>query len=124
MEITKLIGQNSKCNRKKVGCVATRDGRIIASGYNGTPPNFENICEKDDKTTDFVIHAEQNLIAFCSKYGISLKGSTIIITLSPCVKCATLLIQAGVKAVFFDEEYRDKSGVELLINNGIMCSKL
>ena len=123
MEIVKIIASNSKCNRKKVGCVATKDGRIIATGYNGTPPGEKNLCEKDGKTTENVIHAEQNMIAFCAKNGISLKDTTIYISLSPCIKCATLLLQSGVKSVYYEEEYRETSGVELLNKYGIICTK-
>lgn len=116
----KLFGELSYCEKKKVGAVIAKDGRILATGYNGTISGFDNQCETysmlEDKlvTSPYVIHAEQNVLMFCAKNGIPTDGTTMYITLSPCINCAKLMIQAGIKRVVFLEYWKDLSGLELL----------
>lgn len=122
----KLFGELSYCEKKKVGAVIAKDGRILATGYNGTISGFDNQCETydflEDKlvTSPFVIHAEQNVLIFCAKNGISTDGTTMYITLSPCIHCAKLIVQAGIKRVIFSEYYKDLSGLELLREAGLV----
>lgn len=116
--------------RKKVGAVIARDGRILASGYNGQPRGIDNCCEivnaENGKLTtkDTVVHAEMNALLFCAKYGIAIDGADLYITMCPCQKCASAIIQAGIKQVYFLDEYRDMSAIELLNEAGILVNKL
>jgi len=129
MKSALLAAQNSYAIRNKVGAVFVRDGRIISSGWNGQPKGFDNCCEEklEDgslKTLPTVIHAEANALCFCAKNGISLKDCDAFITLSPCMNCALLLIQAGIKNVYYYEDYRDNGGIKLLNNVGIKCENI
>ena len=124
-----LAAENSYAKRSKVGAVLVKDGRIIASGWNGTPHGFPNECEKvlpdgTLETLPYVIHAEQNIIAFCARAGISTNGTEIYLTLSPCQKCAILLMQSGIRKVFYNMKYRDESGIDILNKFGIECKEL
>lgn len=124
MKSALLAAENSYAIRNKVGAVFVKDGRIISSGWNGQPKGFNNCCEEklEDgslKTLSTVIHAEANALCFCAKNGISLKDCDAFITLSPCTNCALLLIQAGIKNVYYYDEYRDTSGIKLLNQVGI-----
>lgn len=126
MKSALLAAQNSFAQRNKVGIVFVKDGRIISSGWNGQPSGFNNRCEeklKDGtlKTLPTVIHAEANAICFCAKNGISLQGCEAYITLSPCINCALLLIQSGIKKVYYYDEYRINEGKDLLIKSNIEC---
>ena len=121
----KLFGELSYCEKKKVGAVIARDGRILATGYNGTVSGFDNKCETYDflqdklVTSPYVIHAEQNALMFCAKNGIPTDGTTMYVTLSPCATCAKLLVQAGIKRVVFLEYYKDLGGLEFLRLAGV-----
>ena len=93
-------------------------------GYNGTPPNGDNNCEYVNKdgelvTKPEVVHAEENVILFCAKMGISTQNKILYTTLSPCFQCAKMIITAGIKRVVFKELYRDTSGVDLLKQYGV-----
>ena len=115
----------SYCERSKVGCVIARDGRIIATGYNGTLPGEENNCEDcSGATKNTVMHAEQNALIFCAKYGLSVKGCTLYTTLSPCMECVKSIISSGITRVVYLEEYRDASGIELLKRFNIVTEKI
>lgn len=121
----KLFGELSYCEKKKVGAVIAKDGRILATGYNGTVSGFDNQCETydflNDKlvTSPYVIHAEQNALMFCAKNGIPTDGTTMYITLSPCATCAKLIVQAGIKRVVFLEIYKMLGGLEFLRDAGV-----
>lgn len=121
----KLFSELSYSEKKKVGAVIAKDGRILATGYNGTVSGFDNTCETysmlEDKlvTSPYVIHAEQNALMFCAKNGIPIDGTTMYITLSPCDTCAKLLVQAGIKRVVFLEYYKDLGGLEFLKAAGV-----
>lgn len=114
LEIAQLIGNHSYAERKKVGAIIVKAGRIISTGYNGTPSGFDNICEVNGTTKPEVLHAESNAIAKCAKSVESSEGSVLYVTLSPCFECCKLIIQSGIKEVYFSEMYRDPSGLELL----------
>lgn len=96
-----------------------KDQMIISDGYNGTPSGFENVCEENDVTKPYVLHAEANAITKVAKSNNSSDGATMYITASPCIECAKLIIQAGIKRVVFSEEYRKDDGIELLKRAGI-----
>jgi len=114
------IAKRSYAKRKQVGALAVKDNNIIAYGFNGTPRGMSNVCEDDNGNTKAeVLHAELNLICKCAKSGISLDGATLYITLSPCIECAKLILQSGIKNIIYLEEYRNLDGVEFLKNNGI-----
>ena len=121
----KLFGELSYCEKKKVGAVIAKEGRILSTGYNGTVSGFDNQCETydflEDKlvTSPYVIHAEQNALMFCAKNGIPTDGTTMYITLSPCATCAKLLVQAGIKRVVFLEYWKDLDGLDFLRLAGV-----
>jgi dCMP deaminase len=120
IEIANIISKESKAVNAKVGAIAVVDGRIVACGYNGTPPGFNNKCEDENGVTKKeVIHAESNIVAFASKHGVSLRGADVYCTLSPCVPCAALLSAAGVSRYYYRDAYRDSTGLHLLADLGI-----
>ncbi len=109
------FAEQSYCKRLKVGAVLAREGRILATGYNGTISGTPNTCECEDGTTsDFTLHAEQNLITFCAKQGIPTNGTTIYITHSPCKQCAKLIAQSGITEVVYSQTYKDTAGIDFL----------
>lgn len=125
MNIAKEVSKLSRANRKKVGAIILKNNRIISTGYNGTPPGYPNKCEDEfNRTLDIVYHAEFNAICELTKKGISSLNTTLFITLSPCIDCAKLILNSGVKEVYYLEEYRDRTGVEFLRKNKIKCEKL
>lgn len=119
IEIAKLTSKRSICPRKKVGAVLVKDGRIIATGYNGVLPNEEHEKAQNQDGTSATVHAEANLISFCAKEGIPTNGTILYSTLSPCQKCAELVIQSGISEVHYIEEYRDLEGVHTLVKNDV-----
>jgi len=124
MEIAQTISKESKATRAKVGAIAVVDGRIVACGYNGTPPGFDNNCEDENGVTKKeVIHAESNIVAFASKHGVSIRGASVYCTLSPCVTCAALLSAAGISRYYYRDTYRDSDGLRLLADAGIETIK-
>lgn len=115
IQICDIIAKESKANRYKVGAILVKDGNIISMGYNGTPNGFDNCCEDEDGNTKAeVLHAESNAITKCAKSTKSSENSILYCTLSPCVECAKLIIQSGIKEVYFKEFYRDTKGLILL----------
>ena len=98
---------------------------IISDGYNGTPVGFENVCEDDENhTKPYVLHAEANAITKVAQSNNSSKNATLYVTSSPCIECAKLIIQSGIKRVVFGEIYRLTDGIELLQRAGIECVQL
>ena len=118
----------SKASRKKVGCLIVKDGMIISDGFNGTPRGFDNVCEEtlgtELVTKSEVLHAESNAITKLAKSTQSSDGAIIYTTCSPCVQCAKLIIQAGIKRVIFDEVYKNDHGLKLLQKAGILTSSI
>lgn len=115
--------------RSKVGClIVSEAGQIISQGYNGMPSGLPNSCEHevDEQlvTNDEVLHAESNAISKCAKFLSSTDGATCYVTLSPCLQCSKLIIQSGIKRVVYLDEYRDLSGVELLLKCGIKVQQI
>jgi dCMP deaminase len=144
MQVAYQFAKLSYAERRKVGCIIVKDKQVISFGYNGTPHGFENECEETEKTGwDFpeqselleengwtilpelgcacrsvtkreVLHAESNAIMKVAKSTMSCEGADLYTTTCPCFDCAKLIIQAGIKKVYYTEDYRDMSGVELL----------
>ena len=119
LQMAAVWATNSYCKRRQVGALLVKDRMIISDGYNGTPSGFENICEEDGVTKPYVLHAEANAISKVAKSGNSSDGATLYVTASPCVECAKLIIQSGIKRVVYRDEYRITDGVDLLKRAGI-----
>lgn len=120
LEMTKTWAKNSYCVRRQVGALIVKERMIISDGYNGTPEGFENVCEDESgKTKPYVLHAEANAITKVAKSNNSSKNATLYITTSPCVECAKLIIQSGIKRVVFCDNYHSDEGVKLLERAGI-----
>ena len=120
LEMARIWAQNSYCQRRQVGALVVKNGMIISDGYNGTPSGFENICEDDNGVTKpYVLHAEANAITKLARSSNNSDGATIYITASPCIECAKLIIQSGIKRVVYGEKYRLMDGIELLERAGI-----
>lgn len=115
----------SHSKRSKVGAVLALDGRIVGTGYNGTPPGYSNCCEDANGVTlPEVIHAEENVILFCAKHGLKTGGSTLYTTLSPCPACAKMIAAAGIVEVVYEQEYRNIDGIAFLLKLGVPVRKL
>lgn len=114
----------SKAKRLQVGAVLVKDDRIISIGFNGTPSGADNTCEIDDVTVPGVCHAELNVIAFAAKNGVSTDNCSMVITDSPCFECSKLIIQSGIKEVYYKREYRDTSSLDFLRENNIFIKKI
>ncbi|HIT48763.1 MAG TPA: dCMP deaminase family protein [Candidatus Coprenecus stercoripullorum] len=124
LEMASVWAKNSYCRRRKVGALIVKDRMIISDGFNGTPSGFENICEDDSgKTKPYVLHAEANAITKVAKSGNNSDGATLYVTDAPCVECAKLIIQAGIKRVVYKIEYSVRDGLDLLERAGIEIRK-
>ncbi len=120
LDMARVWAQNSYCKRRQVGALIVKDRMIISDGYNGTPCGFENVCEDENGVTKpYVLHAEANAITKVAQSGNSSKDATLYVTASPCMECAKLIIQSGIKRVVYLDEYRIMDGVELLKKAGI-----
>jgi len=120
LRMARIWAENSYCQRRQVGALVVKDKMIISDGYNGTPTGFENVCEDDQNVSKpYVLHAEANAITKLARSGNNSDGSTIYITASPCIECAKLIIQAGIKRVVYGEKYRLTDGIDLLERAGI-----
>ncbi len=125
IEMASIWAKNSYCKRRQVGALIVKDRMIISDGYNGTPSGFENVCEDESGATKpYVLHAEANAITKVAKSGNSSLGSTLYVTAAPCVECAKLIIQAGIRRVVYRDEYRLTDGVDLLTRAGIEVYKI
>ena len=146
IKVAQICSENSKANKLKVGAIIVKDQQIISDGFNGTPSGFDNQCE-DEKhkkldrcslcsqehcegcdniellTRPEVMHAESNAITKCAKYGKATLGSTIYITHTPCIECAKLIIQAGIKRVVYKNFYKSLASVEILRKSGIIVEQ-
>jgi dCMP deaminase len=115
-----IWAENSYCKRRKVGALVVKDKAIISDGYNGTPSGFENVCEDADNVTKpYVLHAEANAITKLARSTNSGQGATLYVTASPCIECAKLIIQAGIRRVVYGEKYRLDDGIKLLERAGV-----
>ena len=119
LRMAQIWSENSYCVRRKVGALIVRDNMIISDGFNGTPSGFANVCEENDVTFPYVLHAEANAITKVARSNNSSEGSTLYVTASPCMECSKLIIQAGIKRVVFSDLYRIHDGLNLLKKAGI-----
>lgn len=120
LRMARIWAENSYCKRRQVGALLVKDKMIISDGYNGTPTGFENDCETPENTSKaYVLHAEANAISKVARSANSSEGSTLYVTASPCIECAKLIIQAGIRRVVYAEEYRITDGIDLLKRAGI-----
>lgn len=149
METAKVFSKLSWAVRKKVGAVIVKNGTIISQGWNGTPTGFDNSCEITKNCTCFggtdldlrkckkcngsgkfketkpeVIHAEMNAILKLAKSTMSSDGASLYVTLSPCLECSKLILQSGIKEIYYLEEYRDNSGLQFLEKSGIIVKQI
>jgi len=126
IEMASLVSKRSTCLRRYVGAVLVKDKRILATGYNGAPSGLKhcfevgclrkklNIPSGERHELCRALHAEQNALIQASLHGISVKGSTLYATCQPCVICAKMLINAGIKEIVILEGYPDKMAMEFL----------
>jgi dCMP deaminase len=125
MRMATIWAENSYCERRKVGALVVKDKMIISDGYNGTPAGFENVCEDANNVTKpYVLHAEANALTKIARSNNNSEGATLYVTASPCIECAKLIIQAGIKRVVYGEKYRLTDGIDLLERAGITVEYL
>ena len=115
LRMARIWAENSYCQRRKVGALVVKEKMIISDGYNGTPSGFENVCEDEGNVTKpYVLHAEANAITKLARSSNNSDGATLYVTASPCLECAKLIIQAGIRRVVYGEQYRMEDGINLL----------
>jgi dCMP deaminase len=149
IDIARRVAELSYAQRLKVGAIVVKEDRIISMGYNGMPAGWDNDCEYKDydlakdfngnyfpyseqeypledergryrlKTRPEVLHAESNALAKLAKSNDSGDGADLFITHSPCIECAKLIYQSGIRRVYFGKNYRDDSGVRFLKQSGV-----
>lgn len=125
MRAAQVYADLSYCNRLKVGCVIVKDHRIISIGYNGTPPGADNRCEDENNVTyDSVIHAEDNAIRKLEQSPETGDGASLFVTTAPCFLCAGLILNAGVREVFYNIPYKNERGIERLQTHGVTVKQL
>jgi dCMP deaminase len=124
LKMAQIWAQNSYCKRRQVGALMVKNRVIISDGYNGTPSGFENDCEEDGATKPYVLHAEANAITKVAKSNNSSEGATLYSTASPCVECAKLIVQAGIRRVVFADHYHSADGVALLERAGVEVQQI
>ena len=121
MELAENLAKRSHCVKAQVGAVLTKDTRIVSLGYNGPPAGTHNCdlewpkdgCPRDSKgSCSLSLHAEQNAILYASKNNVVMEGSTLYVTLSPCISCARVIYTMGIKKVFYLNSYADFKGLK------------
>ena len=125
LRMAAIWAENSYCQRRKVGALVVKEKMIISDGYNGTPSGFENVCEDAPGVTHpYVLHAEANAITKLARSGNNSDQATLYVTASPCIECAKLIIQAGIRRVVYAEQYRLTDGIDLLRRAGVEVEHL
>jgi len=115
-----VYAQLSSCKRRKVGCVIVKDDSIISIGYNGTVPGEDNCCEDaTGKTKLTTIHAEDNALRKLTRNTTSAEGGSMFLTCTPCILCAPRIVAAGIKEVYYDDDYHSREGVEYLEKHNV-----
>lgn len=121
MDLAEKLAIKSHCVKAQVGAVLTKDTRIVSLGYNGPPAGTHNCdeewpeagCPRDSKgSCSLALHAEQNAILYASKNGVNMHGSTLYVTLSPCIACARVIYTMGIKKVFYKDSYANFKGLK------------
>lgn len=125
LRMAAIWAENSYCQRRKVGALVVKEKMIISDGYNGTPSGFENVCEDAHGVTHpYVLHAEANAITKLARSGNNSDQATLYVTASPCIECAKLITQAGIRRVVYAEQYRLTDGIDLLRRAGVEVEHL
>ena len=120
LRMAHIWAENSYCKRRQVGALVVKDKMIISDGFNGTPSGFENVCEDENNVTrPYVLHAEAHAITKLARSHNNSDGATLYVTASPCIECAKLIIQSGIKRVVYGEKYRLDDGIQLLLRAGV-----
>ena len=132
MQTAQTFAELSHARRLQVGCIIVKDDRIISIGYNGMPAGWDNNCEDEflhedgsvtNKTKSEVLHAETNAIAKLARSSEIGEGASLFVTHSPCLECAKLIYQAGIKEVYYENHYRDTTGVNFLLKSGVVIER-
>ena len=130
------LSKASKCVSKQVGAVIVKNGRILSTGYNGTPAGFINCCdhwngeytaEHHEWSKTYEIHAEMNAIIWAAREGISIEGATIYVTLEPCSECSKNVIASGIKRIVYAKSYEHTHSEiisKFIKDNGVSIEKL
>lgn len=136
MDITRLVSKRSTCLRRSVGAILVKDKRILATGYNGAPAGLRHCEEVGCLRADSDVpsgmrhelcrglHAEQNVIIQAAFHGIPIQGATLYCTNKPCVICSKMIINAGIKKVYYEEGYNDPLSDQMLAEAGIDTVRL
>ena len=136
LNIAKELSSASKCVSKQVGAVIVKDGRILSTGYNGTPAGYKNCCdywnneytpEHHEWSKTYEIHAEMNAIIWAARKGISIEGATIYVTLEPCSECSKNLIASGIKRIVYSKAYEHTHSdtiSKFIRDNGVIIEQL
>jgi len=136
MDITALVAKRSTCIRRAVGAIIVKDKRILSTGYNGAPSGIrhctevgcmraeQNVPSGERHELCRGIHAEQNAIIQAAYHGVSIKGATLFCTNMPCSICAKMIINAGIKRIYYQDGYADPLSSDLLDEAGIGIIKL
>ena len=136
MRMAELAAERSTCTRRKVGAVLVKDKRVLATGYNGAPKKIPH-CEETGCLRKQLnipsgqrheicrgIHAEQNLIAQSAVHGVKTEGATVYCTNQPCIICAKLLINAGIKKIYYKKPYNDEFPIQILKQSNVIIKLL
>jgi dCMP deaminase len=135
MEITRLVARRSSCLRRQVGAVLVKDRNILATGYNGVPTGITHCAETGCLRAKLNVpsgerhelcrglHAEQNAIIQAAKHGTNIDGATLYSTTMPCIICAKMIINAGIKRVVYEEGYADQLSMEMVAESGLLVEK-
>ena len=136
INIAHELASASKCVSKQVGAVIVKNGRILSTGYNGTPSGFTNCCdhwngeytsEHHEWSKTYEIHAEMNAIIWAAREGISIKDATIYVTLEPCSDCSKNIIASGIKRIVYDKSYEHTNSdvvTNFIKENGVVIEKI
>ena len=136
LNIAREISRASKCVSKQVGAVIVKDGRILSTGYNGTPAGYTNCSEhwngvytKDhhEWSKTYEIHAEMNAIIWAARQGISIEGATIYVTLEPCADCSKNIIASGIKRIVYENSYEHNHSElisKFIKDNGVIIEQI
>lgn len=125
LQVAHIKADLSHAKRLKVGAVLVRNGREVCDGRNGMPPGASNICEDENgNTKKEVTHAEANVILFSAREGIATNNTIMVCTHSPCFECAKMIVNAGIKELYYETEYRLTDSLDFLRNNNIKVEKI
>jgi dCMP deaminase len=135
--ITRQVATRSTCLRRKVGAIIVKDKRILTTGYNGAPMGVRNCLEIGTCLREELgvpsgerqeicrgLHAEQNAIIQAALHGVQIKDSVVYCTNQPCILCAKMIINCGIRKIYYFEDYPDELATELLVESGVESIRL